>query len=57
MEEAIGAVADHESGHTEKENTAQGIENRDKGQIIHDVEDLPNKIENKIFEELRNGGQ
>jgi hypothetical protein len=52
-DEAIGAVAGHESGHTEKTNTAQGIENREKGKNIHDVEAVPNKIENKILEEWK----
>jgi len=55
-DEAIGAVAGHESGHTEKKNTLEGIENRDK-QTNHDVEAVPNKIEDKIIEELKKGGQ
>ena len=51
MEEAIGAVAGHESGHIERENTKQGIENRDK-KGNHDVEAGSNKIENAIIQEL-----
>ena len=58
MEDAIGAVAGHESGHTEKENTKQSIENhqaKQKGSpIIHNLEARPNEIENKILDELKN---
>jgi hypothetical protein len=50
MDQAIGAVAGHESGHTEKENTKQSYENSIK-QANHDLEARPNEIENKILEE------
>ena len=53
MDEAIGAVAGHESGHTEHENTKQDVENSEKG-TTNDVEALPNKIENQILEEIKN---
>ena len=53
MDEAIGVVAGHESGHTEHENTKQAVENRQNG-TNHDVEAQPDKIENKILEEIRN---
>jgi hypothetical protein len=52
MDQAIGAVAGHESGHTEKENTKQSYENNYKG-TTHNLETLPNEIENKILEELK----
>ena len=52
MDQAIGAIAGHESGHTEKENTKQSYENNSKG-ANHDLEAHPNEIENKILEELK----
>lgn len=53
MEEAIGVVAGHESGHTEKENTRQSYENNYK-EANHDLEKKPNEIDVKIVEELKN---
>jgi hypothetical protein len=52
MDQAIGAVAGHEQGHTEKENTKQSYENNNKA-TKHDVEARPNEIMNKILEELK----
>ena len=52
MDEAIGAIAGHESGHTEPENTKQGVENREQG-TTHDLEARPNEIENQILIEIR----
>ena len=52
MDQAIGAVAGHESGHTEKENTKQSYENRHKG-TDHDLEARPDEIMNRILQELK----
>ena len=53
LEDAIGAVAGHESGHTEKENTKQALENsNDQTTTKHDLEKRPNEIEKKIIDEL-----
>ena len=52
LEDAIGAIAGHESGYTEKENTKQSYENSEK-KGKHDVEKRPNEIESEILEELR----
>jgi len=58
MEEAIGAVAGHESGHMEKENTRRAYENVYEG-ASHDNEKGPNEIENQIIKEthLKNNMQ
>ena len=53
LEDAIGAVAGHETGHTEQENLQQRLENQLKG-TTHDVEQRPNEIEDKIIEEVEN---
>lgn len=53
MDQAIGAIAGHESGHTDTENTKQAVENRAQG-TTHDLEATPNQIENQILEESKN---
>ena len=52
MDQAIGAVAGHESVHTEKENTKQSYENNNKG-TNHDIEARPDEIMNRILQELK----
>ena len=51
MDQAIGAIAGHESGHTEKGNTKQSYENTYKG-MDHNLETRPDEIMNKILKEL-----
>ena len=53
LEDAIGAVAGHETGHTEQENLQQRLENQVKG-TNHDLEQRPNEIEDKIIDEVKN---
>jgi len=52
MDQAIGAVAGHESGHTEKENVKQSYENHYTG-TNYDLEVRPDEIMNKILQELK----
>lgn len=47
MDQAIGAVAGHESGYTEKENTKQYYENAYKD-ADHDVEAQPKEMKKNI---------
>jgi hypothetical protein len=51
MEDAIGVVAGHEKGHTEKENIKQSYENNKEG-ANHDVEARPIEIEKAILDEI-----
>ena len=48
MDEAIGAVAGHESGHTERENTNIDV----KGGTLKEIEAHPDEIENQILKEI-----
>ncbi len=48
-EDAIGAVAGHESGHVEKENTQMAID----GKPTKEIEKRPNEIEDQMKEEYK----
>jgi hypothetical protein len=52
LEDAIGVVAGHEKGHTEKENIKQSYENKKEGKT-HDVEARPIEIEKEIMKEIK----
>ena len=57
IDEAIGAVATHESVHaTDKDNIRDSYENIVKG-ASHDVEKLPNEVERTVLRELFNKKQ
>lgn len=51
LEEAIGATAVHESGHTESLNLKQAFEKEYKG-VNHDIEENPKKLENAYIKEI-----
>lgn len=53
VNEVIGSVAVHESGHADPENLKQVYENQKKG-TNHDVEKMPNELMNKYIEEIKN---
>ena len=51
MDEIIGAIAGHESEHTEEDNLQQQYENDNKG-ANHDVENKPLQTEREIVDEI-----
>ncbi len=53
LEDAIGAIAGHESGHVERMNSYESFQNEHK-KGNYDVEKRSLEIEYKILEELKN---